>query len=61
MRQINYIFVFCIITVLRKQYEFIGTKVLKLIPKHLHTLPLQRFKKDFTTWFLFKFNTDLLL
>lgn len=59
MRQINYIFVLCIITVLSKQYEFIGTKVLKLIPKHLHTLP--RFKKDFTTWFLFKFNTDLLL
>jgi len=28
----------------RKQNEFVGTKTLQLIPKHLHTLPLHRLK-----------------
>jgi hypothetical protein len=45
----------------RKQYESVGTKILILIPKHLHTLPLHRFKIYFTKWLLYNFNTNLFL
>lgn len=45
----------------RKQYYFVGTKILNLIPKHLHTLPLHKFKIYFTKWLLYDFDTDLLI
>ena len=35
----------------RKQYKFIGTKILNLIPIHLHALTLHRFKIDFKNGF----------
>lgn len=45
----------------RKQYEFIGTKILNLTPKQLLILSLLKFKIDFRKWLLYKFKTDLLL
>lgn len=45
----------------RKQYKFVGTKILNLIPKHFHALTLLRFKIDFKKWLLYEFNNNLLL
>lgn len=46
----------------RKQYKFVGTKILNLIPKHYHTLlTLHRFKIDLKKWLLYEFNSNLLL